>query len=150
MRIDKLYREVQLIEKGGDEEKYKIEDPWDAREVAIDILANETQEVFIVIALDESLTVQGYREIARGGFNFAQFEEIAIFQFLMLTNCKKFIIAHNHLSDECKPSEADDKATRKIEQAAKRMETTLLDHIIVSRKGSYSYEDHGFIDRNFS
>lgn len=151
MRIDKYKREVKLEKKGGEtpfypQEKRVICDAFDAMEFALDILSEETEEVFVVIALTEAHEVIGYREISRGTYSKAEIETLAIFQFLMLTNSKTFIVAHNHLSYECEPSDEDNRATRRIERCSKLLEVNFLDHIIVSQDGAYSYEDHGFFD----
>lgn len=146
MRIDKYNRAVILEKKIGEPDKRIISDPFDAMELAFDILSSETEEVFVVIALTEAHEVVGYREISRGTYSKAEIEALAIFQFLMLTNCKTFMVAHNHLSYECEPSDEDNRVTRKIERCSKLLELNFIDHIIISQDGMYSYEDHGFFD----
>ena len=64
---------------------------------------------------------------------------------LLLHNASGFILAHNHPSGNPKPSESDVQLTRKIKEAARVHEISLLDHIIVCdlHGNFYSFADEG-------
>jgi DNA repair protein RadC len=53
------------------------------------------------------------------------------------------ILCHNHPSGNLRPSRADEEITTKIKNAAKYFDITVLDHIIVSTDGYYSFADEG-------
>ena len=55
------------------------------------------------------------------------------------------ILCHNHPSGSLKPSRADEQLTTKIKEAARFLDITVLDHIIVSDDGYYSFADEGLI-----
>jgi len=55
------------------------------------------------------------------------------------------ILAHNHPSGNLTPSLADKEVTQKIKEGCKLMDINLLDHIIVSHKGYFSFADEGLI-----
>jgi len=55
------------------------------------------------------------------------------------------IITHNHPSGNLKPSHADETLTLKIKEAAKYMDIRVLDHVIVSADGYYSFADEGLL-----
>lgn len=55
----------------------------------------------------------------------------------------RMILYHNHPSGQLKPSLADDQLTRKIKEAAQTLDLRVDDHIIISKKGYYSYNDEG-------
>lgn len=55
------------------------------------------------------------------------------------------ILAHNHPSGDSTPSNSDMVITRAIFEAAKLFEIRLLDHIIVSRSGFYSFRAKGHL-----
>jgi DNA repair protein RadC len=55
------------------------------------------------------------------------------------------ILSHNHPSGNLFPSDADDKLTKQIFEASKIMEIQLLDHLIITSEGYYSYADQGKI-----
>ena len=55
------------------------------------------------------------------------------------------IIAHNHPSGSLKPSRADEQLTVKIKEAARWLDISVLDHIIISTEGYYSFADEGLM-----
>jgi DNA repair protein RadC len=54
-------------------------------------------------------------------------------------------VAHNHPSGNLKPSESDRKMTDKINGACKILDINLLDHIILTADGSYSFAEEGYL-----
>jgi len=52
---------------------------------------------------------------------------------------------HNHPSGNLQPSEADKALTNKIVEAGKLMDISILDHIILSSKGYFSFADEGLV-----
>jgi DNA repair protein RadC len=54
-----------------------------------------------------------------------------------------FVVSHNHPSSNLKPSPADIKLTRTLADGSKLLDLTLLDHIIFSSTGYYSFADDG-------
>lgn len=59
----------------------------------------------------------------------------------LLENSEGMILCHNHPSGTLKPSPQDDKLTQELNQACKFMNVRLLDHVIVTANGYYSYND---------
>ena len=55
------------------------------------------------------------------------------------------IFCHNHPSGNLDPSDADKKITRQLKEAAAIMEIPVIDHIIVSQSGYYSFADEGML-----
>ncbi len=55
------------------------------------------------------------------------------------------ILCHNHPSGSLKPSKADEELTHKIKEAAKYFDIKVLDHLIVSDDGYYSFADEGIL-----
>jgi DNA repair protein RadC len=53
------------------------------------------------------------------------------------------VIAHTHPSGSLKPSRADEELILKLREAAKLMDILLLDHLILSTEGYYSFADEG-------
>jgi DNA repair protein RadC len=54
-------------------------------------------------------------------------------------------VCHNHPSGNLRPSRADELLTQKLKEAALLLDITMLDHIIVSDQGYYSFADEGFM-----
>lgn len=55
------------------------------------------------------------------------------------------IVAHNHPSGDCTPSPEDKDATRRLSRSGELLGIPLLDHLIVSVSGSFSFKDHGLL-----
>ena len=63
----------------------------------------------------------------------------------LLTGAAGVIIAHNHPSGDSYPSEDDDKVTKKVQRALDLLDIQLLEHIIITQNGYYSFKEHGRI-----
>ncbi|NJB38102.1 MULTISPECIES: RadC family protein [Flavobacteriaceae] len=63
----------------------------------------------------------------------------------LMTSSKAFLCFHNHPSSKLKPSLADKQVTKKIADAAALMDMKVLDHIILTREGYYSFADEGIM-----
>ena len=55
------------------------------------------------------------------------------------------ILAHNHPSGNLKPSKADIELTKKMKNAGDILEISVLDHVIITDTGYYSFADEGMI-----
>ena len=55
------------------------------------------------------------------------------------------ILTHNHPSGNLKPSNADEALTKKISEAGKLLDIQMLDHVIVTSEGYYSFADEGLL-----
>lgn len=60
-------------------------------------------------------------------------------------NACGIILAHNHPSGNLQPSQADIDLTKKMREGGKLLEIQVLDHVIVTAEGYYSFADEGFI-----
>ena len=55
------------------------------------------------------------------------------------------VLVHNHPSGSLKPSRADEELTTKIKEAAKYFDIKVLDHLIITSEGYYSFADEGLL-----
>jgi DNA repair protein RadC len=60
-------------------------------------------------------------------------------------NAISIILGHNHPSGSLRPSKADEEFTHKIKKGAGYLDIKLLDHIIVSEEGYFSFADQGLL-----
>lgn len=98
------------------------------------------QEQFVLRYINRTNRVIGSYQLSKGGIT----GTIAFVSYLTValkTLASGPILAHNHPSGNLKPSEADNQITSKIRQAAK----LLIDHIIISSEGYYSFTDDGIL-----
>ena len=53
------------------------------------------------------------------------------------------ILCHNHPSGNLKPSQADIDITKKLRKGGESIDISVLDHLIISDQGYYSFADQG-------
>ena len=61
----------------------------------------------------------------------------------LLKRATSLILCHNHPSGSLRPSTHDDRLTRQVQEAARLLNIGLLDHVIFTDGGYYSYADEG-------
>jgi len=79
------------------------------------------------------------KTLAVGGFMGVKFELRPIIDEAVRTNAAKLLLAHNHPSGNYLPSAADKEVTTTLAQTLSQLGTELVDHIIISEKGAYSF-----------
>lgn len=98
-----------------------------------------------VLLLNQGSKVNGYRKVAEGGMTSASVDIRQIMQAALLTNSCAMAMIHNHPSGNLVPSMQDNNLTRVLQQACQFFNMNLIDHVIVTSEGYYSYADHGRI-----
>jgi DNA repair protein RadC len=68
-----------------------------------------------------------------------------IFRTALREEAVSIIICHNHPSGNLKPSRADEILTTRIKEGANYLDIKLLDHIIVSPRGYFSFANEGLL-----
>jgi DNA repair protein RadC len=105
----------------------------------------EFVEQFKVILLNRANKVIGVFKLSTGGTVGTIAEPKLVFASCILANASGLILAHNHPSGNLKPSQADIALTKKLREAGKILEIQVLDHLIVTSEGYYSFADEGLI-----
>jgi DNA repair protein RadC len=102
-------------------------------------------EVFAVIFLNRSNKVNHFEIISEGGITGTVADPRIILRKALEEEAVNLILCHNHPSGSLKPSRMDEQLTQKIKEAARLLDITVLDHIIVSDCGYYSFADEGIL-----
>lgn len=100
-------------------------------------------EQFKILLLNQSNRVLGMYEVSSGGIAGTIVDLRLIFAAAIKANAVSLIMIHNHPSGQVKPSEADKQITRKVKEAGRIMDITLLDHLIITPETYYSFADEG-------
>jgi DNA repair protein RadC len=100
-------------------------------------------EEFWLLMLNRANLVIKKELISRGGLAGTVVDTKIIFKTAVDNQASSIIVCHNHPSGNLKPSESDIKITRNIKEAGKIMEIALLDHLIITENGFYSFVDEG-------
>jgi DNA repair protein RadC len=102
-------------------------------------------EVFAVLYLNRANKINHFEIISEGGITGTVADPRIILRKALEEDAVNLILCHNHPSGSLKPSRADEQLTTKIKEAARFLDITVLDHIIVSEDGYYSFADEGLI-----
>lgn len=102
-------------------------------------------EEFWVIYLNNANKVINIFQLSKGGITGTLVDVRLLLKEALVINATAIILAHNHPSGTLKPSTADREITEKIKNACHSMDIKLLDHIIVTEKSYFSFQDEGFI-----
>lgn len=87
----------------------------------------------------------GIFNVASGGIDGVMIDCRLMFATGLLIKASSIIMAHNHPSGNLKPSEADIYFSKKIEECGRTLNITLIDNLIVTRNGFYSFSDQGLL-----
>lgn len=109
---------------------------WDLEKI-------EFVEQFKVMMLNRANRVMGILELSTGGVSGTVADPKLIFVAALKCSASSIIVAHNHPSGNLRPSESDKNLTRKLKEGGKLLDMAVLDHIIVTVEGYYSFADEG-------
>ena len=102
-------------------------------------------EVFAVIFLNKANKINHFEIISRGGITGTVADPRIILKLALEQGATSIILCHNHPSGNLKPSRADEELTQKIKIAARYLDIVVMDHVIVSEDGYYSFADDGLL-----
>ncbi len=105
----------------------------------------EMQEQVIVLYMNRANNVIGYYRHSTGGVHAAIIDVKLIVSTALKSLSSAILISHNHPSGNLRPSNEDIEITKKLSNAAKAVDVALLDHVIVTKDGHYSFSDEGVL-----
>lgn len=108
-------------------------------------LKDYRHEVFAVIFLNQANKINHFEVISEGGITGTVADPRIILKKALEQDAVSIILSHNHPSGSLKPSRADEMLTSKIKEAAKYFDIRVIDHIIVSEDGYYSFANEGLL-----
>ncbi|WP_276348935.1 JAB domain-containing protein [Daejeonella sp. JGW-45] len=105
----------------------------------------ELLEQFKILLLTRANRVIGIYEVSSGGMAGTVADPKLIFSTALKACASAIILSHNHPSGNLKPSQSDIALTNKLIAAGSLLDIAVLDHVILSSEGYYSFEDEGII-----
>ncbi|GAA3954739.1 DNA repair protein RadC [Pedobacter ginsengiterrae] len=102
-------------------------------------------EEFWILLLNRSNRIIGKYLISKGGQAGTVADPKIIFKIGLENNAAYIVMAHNHPSGNLKPSESDDLLTRDAAASGQMLSLPVVDHIIFTDNGYYSYKDEGLL-----
>lgn len=137
MELGRRRRETEVVKRE------KITTSKDVFDIMKPIMIDLPHEEFWLLVLNRANMVIKKEMISRGGVAGTVVDTKIIFKSAVENYASSIIICHNHPSGNLKPSEADIKITKNIKDAGKLMEIPLLDHLVITESGFYSFADEG-------
>ena len=125
------------------EELKKITSSKAVFEIMQPIIGELPHEEFWILYLNNSNKVIHKAQLSKGGITGTVVDSRIVFKTAFEQNATSIILTHNHPSGKLVASDADKEITRKLKMAGKQLDIYVLDHIIVTETGYYSFQDEG-------
>jgi len=109
------------------------------------LLKDYRHEVFAVLFLNRANKINHFQIVSEGGITGTVADPRIILKKALEEDAVSMVLCHNHPSGSLKPSMADVELTKKIKEAAKFFDIKVMDHLIVSDAGYYSFADEGIL-----
>ena len=140
--------EIELIYKTKikNSERPQIKSSKDAYKLVLSAWDHnkiEFFEQFKVLLLNQAHKALGICEISSGGIAGTVVDIRLIFSSALKANATSLVMIHNHPSGNLTASEADKQITRKVKEAGRLLDITLLDSLIITTESYYSFADEG-------
>jgi DNA repair protein RadC len=132
-------------ESSGNKSLKKITSSKDAYNYIYPSLADQQQEFFYIILLNRANVILSNHKISEGGMTGTVVDPKIIFKKVLEEGAISIVLVHNHPSGNLQPSQADIDLTKKIQEASKLLDISLLDHLIFTNNTYFSFADEGLL-----
>lgn len=123
----------------------KVNSSFDGYALIKPYFSDLEHEEFHIILMNRNNEVIGVRQISKGGLAGTYVDPKIIFKIGIDLGAAAILLAHNHPSGNCKPSNNDKALTRRIVQFGKMIELVVMDHLIITDNGYFSFSDNGML-----
>lgn len=130
---------IVILEKRIFSDGPALEKPDDVSNYLRIKLAQEPNEVFMVVFLDAQHQVIACEALFRGTIDASGVYPRVIVKRALEHNAAALILAHNHPSGCTKPSIEDQRITSRIQSALALVDIRVLDHFIIGKGDPYSF-----------
>lgn len=137
--INKIYLKEEKLQKNS------INSTKELIEFLKSDMAFLKKEIFKAIFLDNSNRFIEEEVLFEGTIDRSHIYPREIVEKILRYNAKSVIFAHNHPSGNLKPSEQDIQITKKMKSILNSLDINLLDHVIVSENGVFSFLENNIL-----
>jgi len=124
----------------------KLTSSREAYEYFLQNMGDLPHEEFWAMYLNRANRIVSLRKMSEGGMSSTVADPKKIYSKALDDKAAAVIVAHNHPSGNLSPSTEDKKLTVKLRKAGHVLECPLLDHLIITDRGYYSFADEGMLD----
>ena len=129
----------------GIRDRPTIRDSRSAFDAVAPLLVDCQHEECWMLLTNRANKIIGREQLSTGGVSGTVVDVKIIFKKALEALASGLVLVHNHPSGNLQPSLADVEVTHQVRDAGKLLGITLLDHLIVSESGYYSFADEGKI-----
>jgi DNA repair protein RadC len=136
---------MELARRRRSEETAEIKEVTSSKvvfEMMQPIIGELLHEEFWVLFLNNSRKVLSKSQMSKGGITGTVVDVRMVFKMAFEQNATTIILTHNHPSGKLEPSNEDLELTKKLKIAGQQLDIPVLDHIIVTENGYYSFKDN--------
>jgi DNA repair protein RadC len=126
-------------------EKPQVCSSKEAFDALAPLMIDLPHEEFWIIMLNRANRVIGREKISSGGVAGTVVDAKVVFRKAIQRLACALILAHNHPSGNLRPSQSDIDLTKKLIRAGQALDISVLDHLIITHKGFFSFADEGVI-----
>jgi DNA repair protein RadC len=126
-------------------EKPQVCSSKEAFDALAPLMIDLPHEEFWIIMLNRANRIIGREKISSGGVAGTVVDAKVVFRKAIQQLACSLILAHNHPSGNLRPSQSDIDLTKKLMRAGQALDITVLDHLIITHKGFFSFADEGVI-----
>jgi DNA repair protein RadC len=130
----------ELADRWYPDDRPAVGSPRDAA-LLLDDLRHASTERIAVLLLDSRHRPIGSEVVAVGTINASRLQPRDVLAPALLGGASAIVVGHNHPSGDASPSAADRRVTVALREAAVILGVPLLDHLILTRHGQYSFRD---------
>ena len=139
MELGRRRNQSEALENG------QIKGSKDAANYLRPEIGDLSHEEFWVLFLNRQNKILDKQKLSQGGMTGTVIDVRLVLKLALEKHATSLIFAHNHPSGNLEPSDADRKITRQLKDAATLMEIPVIDHLIVTQSGYFSFADEGML-----
>ena len=142
----KLVKEIAaLYLKQKAKEKKQVTCTTELLDFCRTVMGGKRDEEFCVIYLDAQNQIIEFETIQKGVVNQAVVYPRQVLESALRKKASAIILAHNHPSGHVRPSDADIRLTKTIQETAKILDILVHDHIIIGENRFFSFREEGLM-----
>ncbi|MHB9099665.1 MAG: RadC family protein [Syntrophales bacterium] len=142
----KLIKEIAaLYLKQRAKEKRQVTCTTELIDFCRTVMGGKRDEEFCVIYLDAQNQIIEFETIQKGVVNQAVVYPRQVLESALKKKASAIILAHNHHSGHVRPSDADIRLTKTIQETAKVLDILVHDHIIIGENRFFSFREEGLM-----
>jgi DNA repair protein RadC len=108
-------------------------------------LYDESVEQVYLLLLNRSNGLIKKERVSQGGTTASVEDPKVEFRFALEQGAQSLILIHNHPSGNLQPSDTDKRLTQRLQKIGKELELPLIDHLIYTDQGYFSFADEGIM-----